>query len=349
MNLETRFDSDLRDRPVNPDDVRTKVAELEMRLSGEVDPVARIRLFGQIGSFHRILNALERAEENFKRAVELSTSLQISDLRLVNLIRLGHTRHWMGKFEEAHRIFGECFRSASGNRSAARYLDFIHQHEGKCCFDEGRYEVAMKHFYEALLLRNKKADLDLTDSSLFAIEETKRRWLAQLGAEEVLAVLSIPSMPAYMKSVHGKRHGNELPSARLNCIDAALAFHGLKRDRQSPADPMELLNFLSRDTDQLRCPSEFEVGDLVVWWNRSGGSWDERRILISEMNPRDTDFPYGLIFDHVAVRVTPEIVFNKPNPSPRSEYRLDFLETASYPSRLGKGYEMTFHRVRAQI
>ena len=109
---------------------------------------------------------------------------------------------------------------------------------------------------------------------------------------------------------------------------------------------MELLRFLWKNTEQVFSLEDYKFGDLIVWWNRSGGSWDNRKIVIKEMGLEDLDFPYGLVFDHVAVRVTSDIVFNKPNPSPDSECKFDYLDSASYPSKLGKGHELTLHRVK---
>jgi hypothetical protein len=206
------------------------------------------------------------------------------------------------------------------------------------------FESELRQAYLQVLKCNNKTAINEFDSSLDAIEEIKKRLLPQVSLAETEDLISHTSLGLYVQNVLGKRHGQNLRPGRHNCINAAMGFHGF--DRLEPYQPIEFLSFLTEQTSQLHDLDDFKCGDLVVWWNRSGGSWDERKIVIEDIDVNAPDFPYGLIFDHVAVRVTKEIVFNKPNPSPSSEYRFDQLETASYPSKLGLGHEMTLHRVR---
>lgn len=346
LNLETRFDSDLRDIPVEPDDFKKAIVELEKQLNSSIPLAEQVKLFGLLGTYQRILGLLEQAETNFEKAISLSSSLNQTKLKLTNLIRLGHTKHWMKDYLHAHRIFDECNSIICEDISLEVYLDLVHQHRGKCYFDERKYHLALNEFYKAMLIRNNKSESNLVDNSLSAVQETKRRWLPQVSDTTVQILLSDKRLPSYVKNVIGKKHGVDLELARLNCINAAFNFHGLKADNQSPLKPIELLNILYKQTDQVQSLDDFHFGDLVVWWNRNSGTWENKKISIKEMNFLDPNFPFGLIFDHVAIRVTNDIVFNKPNPSPSSEYRFDYLDTASYPSKLGVGYEMTLHRLR---
>lgn len=346
LNLQTQFDAGLKEIPLKPNDFQKAINDIEEKLLSKESNSEMIKLLGQLGNCQRIVGRLSEAEKNLNKAISLSFSLGEKKLGLVNLIRLGNVKHWQREFTEAHRLFDECFEIISKENSLSEYLDFVYQHNGKCYFDENNYESAIGQFYKAILIRNNKSEIDLADSTLLAIEETKKRWLPQISPKDSLNILCIQNMPTYVREVLGKRHGMELSPARLNCINAALNFHGIECGRSRPFKPIELLHFLLERTTQIKNIGDFQFGDLIIWWNRSGGSWVHRKIIIDDMKFDDVDFPYGLIFDHVAVRVRPEVVFNKPNPSLYSEYKFDFLESASYPSKLGDGYEVTLHRVR---
>jgi len=346
LSLEIRFDKNLHDYAVNPGDFRQALSNLENQLQKENDVTAQIKLLGQVGTHQRILILLKEAEITFKKAISLASSNGHVMLKLVNLVRLGNTKHWQGDFTEAHQLFEECFEVIAKDKTIDGYRDFIFQHRGKCYFDQGQYDLALKNFYEAILIRNNKSETDFADNSLLAIEETKRRWLPQVPMSTVSGLLNDKLMPDHVKYIIGKKHGRELVFARLNCINAALNFHAIEIDRLKPFKPMDMLEFLREKTDQKHGLEDYQFGDLIIWWNRNEGSWANRKIILKEMNYDDPDFPYGLIFDHVAVRVATEIVYNKPNPSPDSEYRFDYVDTASYPSKFGMGHEFTLHRVR---
>ncbi len=137
----------------------------------------RIGLLGRLGNFERTLGRLNDAETTLHLALSIASSeADFLKYKIANLIRLGHVYQWKKEFECAHQIFDECIETIKGQQSLSGYLDFAYQHKGKCYFDETRYEAAMGCFSQALLLRSNKSDRGLTDSTLFAIEETKRRW-----------------------------------------------------------------------------------------------------------------------------------------------------------------------------
>lgn len=347
MNLETQFDENLKSVALCPADMRRAVQVLKQRPQDKSDLRGLITRLGRLGSYQLILGDLDDAENTLNSALTLVNSdLSLIKLKISNMIRLGNTYHLKKQFKRAHEIFDACHKAIKNQGELSDYLDFVYQHKGKCYLDEARFEDAMKCFYQAFLIRSNKSDRSLTDSTLLAIEVTKKRWLPQVLKKKAHFIYD-KNMPEVVKSVIGKRHGIELFKGRFNCINAALAFHGLwpLSANSKVAKPMDLLQILKKRTIQVTDIEDFQFGDLLVWWNRSGGAWDEKKILIDQIDFEDPDFPYGLILDHVAVRITEQIVFNKPNSSPASEYRFDFVESASYPSQLGRGHEMTIHRV----
>lgn len=350
LNLEVRFNEDLRGTPLCPSDIAKAIEILSSKLSTATSSAEQIKLFGRIGSFQRTIGQLGEAERSFRQALALvGSESQFSKLKIANMIRLGHVHHWQSEFEKAHQLFDDSIDLIRGDSNLSEYLDFAFQHKGKCFFDQGQFEEALRFFYDAILIRSNKTNASLADSTLQAIEETKKRWLPQVSSNKTASLLSHVRMPDFVKRVLGKRHGQGLVNGRFNCINTALGFHDLAPEmdeKSTPALPIEFLKFLKDRTIQILDKEDFCFGDFMVWWNRSGGSWDTRKIVIADIYFDDPDFPYGLIFDHVGVRVEKQIVFNKPNPSPLSEYRFDFVEAAAYPSCLGRGNEVTIHRMR---
>lgn len=363
LNLNSKFNENLRDLAVSEEDVATAIEVLQKELNIDLELSLKIRILGLLGTYQRQLNRLDQSQSSFEQAITLCDDIpQLKKNKIINLIRLGNTKHWMNQFKEAHAIFDLCIEQIHKalnldigpnpnpnldlDLDLNEYLDFSFQHKAKCFFDEKQYEFALKYFYHSFLLRLKKNNIELIDSTLLAIETTKKRWLPQLKTSDLESLLEKKEMPLFVKTVFGKRHGSELANSRANCINAVYNFFSTDEIFQfEPCKPMDLLNLLMHKCVQLHSDSSHQFGEIIVWWNRTSGSWDHRKILISEINLKDADFPYGLVFDHVAVMVEKDIVFHKPNPSPTSTYGFDYLSTASYPAKLGKGYEITRHRL----
>lgn len=108
----------------------------------------------QLGVAARVLGELELAERALTTALALRPSTAAR-------LRLAHVFHWQGRFDEAHAEFARCAESGE-------LADFVHQHWGKCYFDEGRYAEALEHFRAALALR-EGGDPALIESTRVAI------------------------------------------------------------------------------------------------------------------------------------------------------------------------------------
>jgi phosphoglycolate phosphatase len=347
LNLNSKFNEDLRDLPISKEDTATAVEILQKEMAVELELSLKIKILGLLGTYQRQLGRLDQSQSCFLQAITLCEDIpQWNKNKTINLIRLGNTKHWMGQFQEAHAIFDRCVEQIHNDLELSEYLDFVFQHKAKCYFDENLFELALKYFYHSFLLRLKKNNIELIDSTLLAIETTKKRWLPQLKTSDLESLFEKKEMPLFVKTVFGKKHSAESYKSRANCINAVCNFFAKDGIFQfEPYKPMDLLNLLMQRCIQLQPDNTFQFGDIVVWWNRTGGSWDQRKILVSEINLKDADFPYGLVFDHVAVMVDKNIVFHKPNPSPASTYGFDYLANASYPAKLGKGFEITRHRL----
>lgn len=71
---------------------------------------------------------------------------------------------------------------------------------------------------------------------------------------------------------------------------------------------------------------------------------DNRRIDVRRMNKEEADFPYGLVFDHIVVRLSDDLVFHKPDPTLESRYQIDLLGSVLMPNEGRTGFETTSHR-----
>ncbi len=114
----------------------------------------------QIGVAARMLGELELAERALTKAFELRPSTAAR-------LRLAHVFQWQGRFAEAHAEFRRAYETGE-------IRDFVHQHWGKCYFDEQRYALAREHFAKALELR-EGGDPALIESTRVALTAADAR------------------------------------------------------------------------------------------------------------------------------------------------------------------------------
>lgn len=114
----------------------------------------------QIGVAARMLGELELAERALTKAFEIRPSTAAR-------LRLAHVFQWQRRFAEAHAEYERCHETGEIH-------DFVHQHWGKCYFDEGRYVEAREHFRRALELR-EGGDPALTESTRVALTAADAR------------------------------------------------------------------------------------------------------------------------------------------------------------------------------
>lgn len=177
-DLTYHFDSNLRDIPNSPDDMRAHLAELDTELGANPPPEAQLRLLGTIGVYARMLGELTKAEHSLLAALTLAQRSNNRSSYVANSLRLAHVLQWQERFEEADAIFTSIIKLCRANKELEHYLDFAYQHYGKSLFDQKRYAEAERAFNSALMLRQGKDDAELTESTQFALETT-RSWLGK--------------------------------------------------------------------------------------------------------------------------------------------------------------------------
>lgn len=175
FDVSYSFDADLRETPHDRAVMAQAVAHLAAQLA-DLSPVSRerARTLGLVGVYARILGDFATAHAALEEACVVSERLGDRRLHLVNELRVAHVYQWQRRFDISDARFAALERCAA-DPELRPHLDFACQHAGKNLFDQGRYEEAERLFVQALELRRARGDQELIDSTLLALETTRRR------------------------------------------------------------------------------------------------------------------------------------------------------------------------------
>ncbi|MGE0525926.1 MAG: tetratricopeptide repeat protein [Bdellovibrionales bacterium] len=350
-NLSFEFDENLREVLTSPADARMACLELREKVDLEQDPHQRALWLAELGTLQRMLGDLIQAERSLSESLHIFETKKVSLTRLVAArIRLAHVFQWQKRYAESDQLLEECIEAAKTLEDNGSMLGFALQHMGKSRFDQTKYETALKCFYDAMMIRVRLEQHELADSSRLALNRTVELLVPRPSADTISGILQDPLLPEFVRFVLGKSHTHPpLPRERSNCINAVLNFFSSPRYRYQTASTSEALSFLQDKCSQLPGSAEkAQLADIVVFWSRShDGAWIDRKIHVAEMNPADPEFPYGLVFEHMAVVVEPDlkIIFHKPSPAIEVPYKIEFLDAAIASLKYCNGFEITLHRI----
>ncbi|MDM4720077.1 WG repeat-containing protein [Micromonospora sp. WMMA1363] len=159
----------LRESVADPARFRTIRHRLTEKLGKAVDNKSRARLLSLRAVVSRIVGDLDDALADGRLALTYAEAT--AELRRTALAqaRLAHVLRWRGEYAEADRLFAE----ANSPELPDRLRAALHEHAGRCCFDQGRLMEACVEFERALNLRGA-ADPDLLTrvrTSLDAVAE----------------------------------------------------------------------------------------------------------------------------------------------------------------------------------
>ncbi len=170
------------------------------KLNTRSDNASRARLLSLRAVVSRILGDLSKALADAKLA--LAHAEATGELRRVAICqaRLAHVLQWQGEFAEADRLFAE----ANSSELPDRLRGTMHQHAGKCAYDQGRYIEACNHFEKALELR-KVEDPELVAATELALDAVFRQvmlndWGPYPRTREEILQLPKPAVPAMDES-----------------------------------------------------------------------------------------------------------------------------------------------------
>ena len=203
-----------------------------------------------------------------------------------------------------------------------------------------RAQVGLEKIYQQMFRAKQIGDDKLADKLMIQMEELRSEQ-GKPDSASVAAVLHL--LPSFAKETLGKSQSELGRSERSNCINASFNFHA-SDPRWPTYTTMEFLDRIQSDFVQIAETEPVQCGDLIVLWSRTGGTWDNRKIEVHQIEKSDSDFPYGLVFDHIVVQLTDDLVFHKPDPTLESRYQIEYLSSVVTPTIASRGFEITRHR-----
>jgi len=195
------FDPQTLREVVEDEDGLDEIREmLTAKINKHSDNASRARLLSLRAVVSRILGDLSKALADAKLA--LAHAEATGELRRIAICqaRLAHVLQWREEFGEADRLFAE----ANSPELPDRLRGTMHQHAGKCAYDQGRYIEACNHFEKALELR-KVEDPELVASTELALDAVFRQvmlngWGPYPRSREEILQLPKPAVPAMDES-----------------------------------------------------------------------------------------------------------------------------------------------------
>lgn len=184
----------LREVVDDPEGLKDIREMLSAKMGHYADNASRARLLSLRAIVSRILGDLTKALADGKLA--LAHAEATGELRRIAIAqaRLAHVLQWRGEYEEADRLFA----LANSTELPDRLRASMHQHAGRCAYDQGRFIEACNHFERALELR-KEEDPDLMAQTELALDAVFRR-VAEKGwgpyprtREEILQIRKPPT------------------------------------------------------------------------------------------------------------------------------------------------------------
>ena len=145
-------------------------AGLTARLAAAGDHAVRARLLSLRASLARSLEDLDAALSDGVSALAHAEAAGEPRLLATVQVRLAHVYQWRRDFPAANRLFAAALAADLPGPTRGS----IHQHAGKCAFDEGRFVDAREHFRQALALR-RGGDPELVASTEIALAAATRR------------------------------------------------------------------------------------------------------------------------------------------------------------------------------
>ncbi|WP_436278588.1 WG repeat-containing protein [Micromonospora marina] len=135
-----------------PDPARLRVIRdgLTGKLDTTLDNRSRARLLSLRSVASRILGDLDDALADARLAVTYAEATGEFRRTALARARLAEALRWRGDHAEADRLFAE----ANSPELPDRLRALLHEHAGRCCYDQGRLTEACLHFERALDLRH---------------------------------------------------------------------------------------------------------------------------------------------------------------------------------------------------
>ena len=160
----------LREEAPEPEALREIRDGLTAKLGSALDNRSRARLLSLRSVASRVLGDLDDALADARLAHTYAEAT--GELRRTALVRarLAEVLRWRGEYAEADRLFA----AANSPELPDRLRAVLHEHAGRCCYDQGRLTEACLHFERALDLRHGDDD-ELNARTAVALDAVAER------------------------------------------------------------------------------------------------------------------------------------------------------------------------------
>ncbi|MFI2712738.1 WG repeat-containing protein [Micromonospora sp. NPDC018662] len=160
----------LREEAPDPAELRRIRDGLTGKLDTALDNRSRARLLSLRAVASRVIGDADDAVADARLALTYAEAT--GELRRTALARarLAEVLRWRGEYAEADRLFAEANSAELPDRLRA----LLHEHAGRCCYDQGRLTEACLHFERALDLRRGE-DAALNARTLVALDAVAAR------------------------------------------------------------------------------------------------------------------------------------------------------------------------------
>ncbi len=142
--------------PLTPDQHKQLTRARHSLLSQDLCAQSRARATGQSGELYRMEGQLTLAISTLSQALTLAQKLPpgptTTHLQRAQKLRLATALQHDHQHSRAHPLFVQLLRDFE-HHDDKTYLDFAHQHFGKCLAEQGQLDRAHQHFTQALQLR----------------------------------------------------------------------------------------------------------------------------------------------------------------------------------------------------
>jgi tetratricopeptide (TPR) repeat protein len=172
------YDDDLNEDPENPQDMDRYadflIARIRIEFEKSEDERDWMQIasgFGMAGSLKKMIGEVIDAEKLLSTSIDIIKQKNLPEAILIQQsIRLYDVNKRSGRAKEAFYGLSSLIESCQKNEALNNYLDVVFQHAGKAKFALNEYESALSFFKQALVLRIKKKNKGLTESSETAIQ-----------------------------------------------------------------------------------------------------------------------------------------------------------------------------------
>jgi tetratricopeptide (TPR) repeat protein len=163
----------LREKTSDPVLLQQYIKEANEFLKSPLNEQEEYFIRGTLGNLYRVNGEAPKAISHLTFCRNYAKKAQETSKEIVSLIRLGEALKYNNNHNDALNMFNLALEKCQSSNTK-NYIDFVHQHKGKCLMELLRLDEAERCFLEALRIRQQRGDEKLISSTQKAIELLKK-------------------------------------------------------------------------------------------------------------------------------------------------------------------------------